>query len=243
MTPPTRAQFVCTICGYPGLREPPRTASGGGSYEICPSCGFQFGVDDDDRRISPDCHRERWIQGGMQWSSRGISKPPEWNPREQLELLKHSTTTGPTPNPPMYSPDPTASESTTRAAGGLVWRASARGPELLLIRRFRHGVDEWSLPKGKLDPGESFAQAALREVKEETGVRARLGRFAGVMQYRVNGGNKVVCFWEMTQEGMGQPLDTDEVAEIRWVTRDEALEMLSHEQNRELVRHVPVPAP
>lgn len=141
----------------------------------------------------------------------------------------------------MHFPDPNESESAVRAAGGLVWRAGARGPELLLIRRFRHGKDEWSLPKGKLDPGESYEDAAIREVAEETGVHARLGRFAGVMQYTVSGGNKVVCLWEMTVEGMGKPLDNDEVSEIRWVSRDEALRMLSHEQNRELLRHLPPP--
>lgn len=143
--------------------------------------------------------------------------------------------------PLMHFPDPNESESAVRAAGGLVWRSGERGPELLLIRRFRHGSDEWSLPKGKLDPGESYEDAAIREVAEETGVHARLGRFAGVMQYTVSGGNKVVCLWEMTVEGMGKPLDNDEVAEIRWVRRDEALRMLSHEQNRELLRHLPPP--
>jgi len=141
----------------------------------------------------------------------------------------------------MHSPDPHVSESTTRAAGGLVWRSSERGPEVVLIRRFRHGIDEWSLPKGKLDAGESYPDAALREVEEETGIRARLGRFAGVMQYLVKGENKVVCFWEMTAIGSGKALDTDEVAEVRWVTREEALGMLTHEQNRELLRHVPAP--
>lgn len=141
----------------------------------------------------------------------------------------------------MHSPDPHASESTTRAAGGIVWRSSERGPEVVLIRRFRHGIDEWSLPKGKLDAGESYPDAALREVEEETGIRAQLGRFAGVMQYLVKGENKVVCFWEMTAIGSGKALDTDEVAEVRWVTREEALGMLTHEQNRELLRHVPAP--
>ncbi len=235
MNPPSPAQHSCTVCGYPGLSEPPRSASGGGSYEICPSCGFQFGVDDDDRGITPALHRQRWVQDGMKWASRGIPKPADWNPGSARRSVANHLTS------PMHSPDPKESESTTRAAGGLVWRAGDGGPELLLIRRFRHGIDEWSLPKGKLDPGESFSEAALREVEEETGVRARLGRFAGVMQYQVNGANKVVCFWEMTPEGVGQTQDTDEVAEIRWVPRGEALRMLTHEQNRELVRHVPEP--
>ncbi|MBN8247883.1 MAG: NUDIX hydrolase, partial [Verrucomicrobia bacterium] len=141
-----------------------------------------------------------------------------------------------------HFPSPKNSESAVRAAGGLVWRSGPQEPELLIIRRFRHGTDEWSLPKGKLDAGEHYAEAALREVAEETGVRARLGRFAGVLQYGVNGQSKVVCMWEMTAETVGQPEDTEEVAEIRWVVRDEALRLLSHEQNRELLRHLPPPA-
>ncbi len=75
------------------------------------------------------------------------------------------------------------SEATVRAAGGLVWRRGPAGWELLLIRRDRHGANEWSLPKGKLDAGESYLEAALREVEEETGVVAKPVRFAGVMQY------------------------------------------------------------
>ena len=136
-------------------------------------------------------------------------------------------------------PDVRQSESTVRAAGGLVWRRGAGGPELLLIRRNRHGFDEWSLPKGKLDPGESYPEAAVREVEEETGVRARPIRFAGVMQYLVRGENKVVCFWEMEALEDGQAFDNGEVVETRWVDRDEALRLLSHEQNRELLRHLP----
>jgi 8-oxo-dGTP pyrophosphatase MutT (NUDIX family) len=129
-----------------------------------------------------------------------------------------------------------------RAAGGLVWRRASVGLELLLIRRDRHGGDEWSLPKGKLDPGEGFEEAALREVEEETGVRARILRFAGVMQYLVQGRNKVVCFWDMEAVGPGVAKDDGEVAEVRWVSRDEALRLLSHEQNRELLRHLPDPS-
>ncbi|MCW5556335.1 MAG: NUDIX hydrolase [Verrucomicrobiae bacterium] len=140
-----------------------------------------------------------------------------------------------------HFPSPKNSESAVRAAGGLVWRPGVPEPELLVIRRCRHGADEWSLPKGKLDSGETYPEAALREVAEETGVRARLGRFAGVLQYAVNGQNKVVCMWEMTAESVGRPEDTDEVAEIRWVPREEALRLLTHEQNRELLRHLPPP--
>ncbi|HAB17133.1 MAG TPA: NUDIX hydrolase [Verrucomicrobiota bacterium] len=141
----------------------------------------------------------------------------------------------------MHSPNPSLTEAKTRAAGGLVWRRGPSGPELVLIRRDRHGFDEWSLPKGKLDPGESYAEAALREVEEETGIRARLLRFAGIMQYLVQGESKLVCFWDMEALSDGKVQDNGEVAEVRWVTRDEALRLLSHAQNRDFLRHQPLP--
>jgi hypothetical protein len=75
---------LCPVCGYPELREPPRSRSGGGSYEICPSCGFQFGVSDDDSGWTYLRWRQRWRDDGMIWSSHGIPKPPKWNPRAQL---------------------------------------------------------------------------------------------------------------------------------------------------------------
>jgi hypothetical protein len=70
----------CPVCGYPKLQEPPHSASGGGSYEICPSCGFQFGVDDDDKGITFEQAREKWIEGGMKWQSKGFAQPKDWNP-------------------------------------------------------------------------------------------------------------------------------------------------------------------
>lgn len=81
---------TCPVCGFPGLEEPPRSASGGGSYEICPSCGFQFGVDDDDKGISYEQARERWINGGMKWHSKGQAKPKSWNAEKQLATVTGS---------------------------------------------------------------------------------------------------------------------------------------------------------
>ena len=74
---------ICPVCNFPGLTEPPRGKSGGGSFEICPSCGFQFGVSDDDRGFTCDEWRENWIKQGSKWSSQ--TKPPaNWNAAEQL---------------------------------------------------------------------------------------------------------------------------------------------------------------
>ena len=79
----------------------------------------------------------------------------------------------------------------------MVWRPAPGGaPELVVIHRPRY--DDWSLPKGKLDPGESFEDAALREVEEEIGVRCRLGAELPPVAYRDNKGRaKVVRYWLM----------------------------------------------
>lgn len=78
---------LCPVCGYPDLFEAPRSASGGGSYEICPSCGFQFGVDDDDKGISHEQWREKWVAGGMKWHSQGNAAPKGWDANKQLAAL------------------------------------------------------------------------------------------------------------------------------------------------------------
>ncbi len=71
---------ICLVCAYPGLAEPPRTKSGGGSYEICPSCGYQFGVDDDDKEIPHATWRKKWQAAGSKWSSKSIPQPKNWKP-------------------------------------------------------------------------------------------------------------------------------------------------------------------
>lgn len=79
---------ICPVCGYPGLGEPPRSASGGGSYEICSSCGFEFGVSDDDQGYTYPAWRREWIARGMLWYAEGIEAPPaDWDPRRQLRDL------------------------------------------------------------------------------------------------------------------------------------------------------------
>lgn len=71
---------VCLVCDYPYLSEPPRSEFGGGSFEICPACGFQFGVNDDDEGIEYDQWRKRWEEAGMPWSSFTIPRPHDWQP-------------------------------------------------------------------------------------------------------------------------------------------------------------------
>ena len=81
------ASYTCPICGYDKLPDRPRTPGWGGSDEMCPSCGFQFGYDDDSEGISDETWRARWISHGMPWSSSGIPKPEGWNPKALLDRL------------------------------------------------------------------------------------------------------------------------------------------------------------
>jgi 8-oxo-dGTP diphosphatase len=120
---------------------------------------------------------------------------------------------------------------TVRAAGGVVWRRDGTGAlEALVVHRPQY--DDWTLPKGKLLPGEHDEEAALREVEEETGLRCELGRELPSSTYRDRHGRpKVVRFWAM------RPLDGDfrphdEVDEVRWLPLAGAAEALTHERDR-----------
>ena len=117
------------------------------------------------------------------------------------------------------------------AAGGVVVDDGGR---LLLVHRPRY--DDWSFPKGKLDAGETLEECALREVAEETGFTCDLGEPVSTIRYVDNKGrDKVVHYWRMTpQEGSFEA--NDEVDEIRWVTPDEAGELLSYAHDRDVLR-------
>jgi 8-oxo-dGTP diphosphatase len=116
-----------------------------------------------------------------------------------------------------------------RAAGGVVLRDG----RVVVVHRPKY--DDWSLPKGKLDPGETWEEAAVREVEEETGLRATLGRELEPVRYEHKGRPKLVRYWlmEPTEETGFTP--NDEVDELRWVTPDEARELLSYGRDRDLV--------
>jgi hypothetical protein len=79
-------KHICPICGYAKLTEAPRGQSGGGSYEICPSCGFQFGVSDDDSGYTYATWRTEWKKNGMEWASVS-GAPKSWNAAKQLKNL------------------------------------------------------------------------------------------------------------------------------------------------------------
>ena len=122
---------------------------------------------------------------------------------------------------------------TVEAAGGVVVRQGEGGTELCVVHRPRYG--DWTLPKGKLDPGETFEEAALREVVEETGLRCSLVRELDSTHYTDSKGRpKIVRYWLMEVDG-GEFEPNDEVDELRWIAPSEATAMLTYERDRDLI--------
>jgi 8-oxo-(d)GTP phosphatase len=117
-----------------------------------------------------------------------------------------------------------------RAAGAVVWRDSG---EIALVHRPRY--DDWSFPKGKLDRGETMPFAAVREVAEETGLRARLGPVLGDVRYTVPEGRKLVGYWS-ARAVEGGFTDNEETDELRWVSQGQAAEMLSYLHDLDVLR-------
>jgi 8-oxo-dGTP pyrophosphatase MutT (NUDIX family) len=131
--------------------------------------------------------------------------------------------------------DPEAAE--VKASGGVVWRRAPDGSvELVVVHRPRY--DDWSLPKGKLGPGETWEEAALREVAEEVGLRCRLGGELPSVHYRdAKGREKAVRYWLMEPvHGPARFTPNDEVDEMRWVDVAAAAALLSYPHDVELVR-------
>jgi 8-oxo-dGTP pyrophosphatase MutT (NUDIX family) len=117
-----------------------------------------------------------------------------------------------------------------RAAGGVVVR---HGRNVALVHRPKY--DDWTLPKGKLEEGEGALEAALREVREETGLECQAGPSLGSIEYLDSSGrDKRVDYWLM--EAVGEELaPTGEVDEARWVSFEEAASLLSYDRDREVL--------
>jgi 8-oxo-dGTP diphosphatase len=127
--------------------------------------------------------------------------------------------------------------ATILAAGGVVVRRRWGRRQVLLVRRGRYTHETgWTLPKGKVNPGEAPLEAALREVGEETGCRARADRFAGCVRYIANGQPKLVLFWSMRPIGSEPPEHDGEVSERGWVRAREAMRRLHYASERLLLR-------
>ncbi|WP_072687516.1 NUDIX hydrolase [Rhodococcus marinonascens] len=124
------------------------------------------------------------------------------------------------------------------AAGALLWRKSPRNPdeiEIALIHRPKY--EDWSFPKGKLDPGETAVVAALREVEEETGFRGRLGRHLGALTYPIPGHRRLkrVEYWA-AEVCTGKFVSNNEVDELLWLPVPQVADQLSYPMDRRILR-------
>ena len=120
-----------------------------------------------------------------------------------------------------------------RAAGGVVWRPVGEGIEVLLVHRPEY--HDWSLPKGKADPGESDEDCARREVEEETGLLCEVGEHVADTSYDDRAGRpKVARYWAMRPLSGGF-VPGREVDEVRWLPVKEALVLLSYERDAQVL--------
>lgn len=133
---------------------------------------------------------------------------------------------------PRAEPAPDA----VRAAGGLLWRPAEDGtPALAVIHRPRH--DDWTFPKGHVERGEHTLSAAVREIAEETGIVAALGRRLPSIDYAVQGRPKRVDWWAATPVASGGPafVPNDEVDAMEWLSPDAAARRLSYSTDRDVL--------
>ncbi len=122
-----------------------------------------------------------------------------------------------------------------RAAGGVVYRKTRKGNLRVLVGH-RPQYDDWSLPKGKADSGETPEETAVREVLEETGYHCRIVAPLGTTRYRVRGGVKEVNWFAMKPLPDSPGFEKNsEIDEIKWLSRRRASKQLSYDQDRDLV--------
>ena len=126
-------------------------------------------------------------------------------------------------------------EPLIRAAGGIIERSSVNGLEIAVIHRTRYG-SEWCLPKGKVEPKESWVQAALREVKEETGFDCSIIEFVDGISYLVNDRPKVVLFWKMHLKDGQEFRPNEEVDKLEWLSPENAISRLKHKEEIRLIK-------
>lgn len=123
----------------------------------------------------------------------------------------------------------------TLAAGAVLWRGDMHDPasiEVAVIHRPHY--NDWSLAKGKVDPGESIPTTCAREILEETGYDIRLGKLIGKVTYPVLDRTKIVYYWTAKVLG-GEFTPNEEVDEIRWLPVAEAAELLSYQVDTEVL--------
>ncbi len=126
------------------------------------------------------------------------------------------------------------------AAGAVVVRKTPEGREVLVVHRPKY--DDWSLPKGKQDPGEHVTETAVREVLEETGVEIRLGRPLRPQLYAVGGGRgKIVHYWVghvVGDDDLSAFETNDEIDDLAWVPVRKASRRLTYLDDIDLVEQL-----
>ena len=120
-----------------------------------------------------------------------------------------------------------------KAAGGILQRSTPRGDEVMVVYRKRH--QDWTLPRGKVKDGESFQEAAMRQVLEETGCSCRIGNYLGTISYSDQGVPKVVLFWKMALVEDKGITDNEEIGQALWLQLPAAIERLTHAQEKALL--------
>jgi 8-oxo-dGTP pyrophosphatase MutT (NUDIX family)/phosphohistidine phosphatase SixA len=137
--------------------------------------------------------------------------------------------------PKENSSDSVPTSKAVLAAGAVLWRPNGdpSSPEIAIIHRPRY--DDWSLPKGKVDPGETEPVTAVREIHEETGYSSVLGRRLAAVSYPIEQGVKKVRYWAArTVDGEFNP--NAEVDELKWLPLVEAIKHLEYPQDRKVLR-------
>lgn len=115
-----------------------------------------------------------------------------------------------------------------------MWRTGETVLRIAIVHRTRYA--DWALPKGKLKHGETWTEAAVREVREETGYAAVVIGFAGEVRYDTTDGRKIVRLWNMRPERSAETaVNPDEIAAMMWLTVPEALERMTYPSERRLV--------
>lgn len=137
--------------------------------------------------------------------------------------------------PKDVSPDSVPVNKAVLAAGAVLWRPNgdASAPEVAIIHRPRY--NDWSLPKGKVEPGETEPVAAVREIQEETGYSSHLGRRLAAVSYPVEQGMKKVRYWA-AQRCAGEFTPNAEVDELKWLPVAEAMKQLEYPHDRKVLR-------